>query len=344
LNERRKMFPTDLPKIHTDELNRCEEKGQITGVGKNLSPTQKNDTAIKEAVYQALWKDNVLRAIEYYEIDVHVNNKIVYLYGHIVSTGSQLRIMNAIKDIPGIMEIISHLVLDDQLTLDVATSLGKLEQTNGCKFFTGASHGVVSINGTVHDQNMKSLAGTCVASNPHVRGVINYVRVLGGESETQAQPFLQPAIGEAIYFRDGLSGAVIQVIMNPNTRCVIAMSVKGDFSEPRNILRPLAGGKARPLEQVVVVPMHMVRYLTKVSGFLHINSNERDRFTEFNSTRFFTPESDWTPPYPYCPGEVLFPVEYQTADFKFAYGSNQFTFEAMPDSKPSKKQFFTETA
>ena len=135
------MSPTELPGINSDEFSRCEERGQITNLGKSLSKTQQIDAVIKDAIYHAFWKDNVLRAIEYYELDVHVKNETVYLYGHIVSTGSQLRIMNAIQTVPNILEIKNHLVLDDKLTQEVATSLGKLEHTYGCKFFTGASHG-----------------------------------------------------------------------------------------------------------------------------------------------------------------------------------------------------------
>ncbi|HSG44033.1 MAG TPA: BON domain-containing protein [Anaerolineales bacterium] len=324
------MSLTELPIIHTDEFSRCEEKGQITGLGK----TQQNDAVIKEAVYQALWKDNVLRAIEYQEIDVHVRDEIVYLYGHIVGTGSQHRILNAIGKIPGILGIKNHLVLDDKLILDVASLLGELEHTYDCKFFTGASHGVISLSGNVQDENVKLLAEKCAVSNPNVRGVINNVRVSGTEPEAQDQQrFLQPAIRESIYFSDGPSGVVKQVVMNPNNRCVIAMVMQGNFNESRNALYPLANGKVKPLEQLIVVPMKVVRYLTKDSGFLHIKSDERNQYQDFDSASFYTPNRNWTPPYPYCPDDVLFPVEYRTTDIETTYGPLQVSHEdALSDS------------
>jgi osmotically-inducible protein OsmY len=334
------MSPTELPGINSDEFSRCEERGQITNLGKSLNKTQQIDAVIKDAIYHAFWKDNVLRAIEYYELDVHVKNETVYLYGHIVSTGSQLRIMNAIQTVPNILEIKNHLVLDDKLTQEVATSLGKLEHTYGCKFFTGASHGVVSLNGTVNDKNTKSLAETCVARNPRVRGVINNVRVLGAKTRTQTQPFLQPTIGEPIYFSDGPSGVVRQVIMNPNNRLVIAMIIQGNFSEPRNVLYPLADGKAKRLEQLVVVPTKIVRYLTKTSGFLYVKSSEKDQYQDFDSDSFFTPHGDWTPPYPYCSDDVLFLVEHQTADPQIGYETRRFPFEQVLDVPSFKGQLF----
>src|SRR5688500_20405373 len=89
------MFPVQVPRINSDEFSRCEERSQITDHGKSLRPVQKTDAAIKEVVYHAFWKDDVLRAIEYSEIDIHVKNGVVYLDCHIVSTSCQNRIENA---------------------------------------------------------------------------------------------------------------------------------------------------------------------------------------------------------------------------------------------------------
>ena len=303
------MLATEIPRINPAEFSRCEESSQMIDHGKSLSPGQKRDAAIKGSIEHAIWNDDILRAIEYYEIDVHVKNGIVYLHGHIVSTTSKGRIENAIRSISGILGIQNNLVLDDKLTLDVATSLGILEHIYNCKFFTGASHGVISLNGNVSNENVKLLAEKSAASNPNVRGVINNVRVSGAEQELHDQPFLQPAIGEIIYFLDGVSGVVKQVIINPNNRRVKAMIIEGKFTDQYDRLNLLRDGNAHPPEQLVVVPMNEVRYLTRASGFLYINSDQRNRYMEFNPSRFFTPHRGWKAPHPYCPEDVLFPVE-----------------------------------
>jgi len=310
------MLQAQVPRIIPDDVSRCEEAGQKTDYGKSLSPNQKTDVAIRESVDHALGKDDVLRAIESYEIAVHVKNGIVYLNGHIVNTTSQSRIKNAMRAIPGILGIKNNLVLDDQLTLEVAASLGELEHTYGCKFFTGASHGVISLNGIVSDENVKLLAEQCASSNPNVRGVINNIRVSGAELELQEQPFLQPTIGESIYFLDGISGVVKQVIMNPNNRRVVGMTVWGQFADQRQDLKSLNSAEARSPERLVVLSIDLVRYMTKASGFLHINSSERKRYMDFDSASFRTPNVDWSPPYPYCPGDVLFPVERQKVEYQ----------------------------
>jgi hypothetical protein len=299
---------------------------------------QKSDTSLKAAVEHAIWNDDVLRAIEYYEIDVDARNGIVYLNGHIANTTSRIRIENAIRSVPGILGVRNRLVLDEKLTLEVAGVLGALEHTYDCKFFTGSSHGVVSITGTVSSDNVRSLAEICVARNPNVRAVINRVRVSGDTTPEQPDlPFLQPVIGENIYFLDGLSGIVKRVIINPNNRRVIAMVLLVDLTAPQLPVNLSADGNTRLPAQLVSVPMDAVRYLTKVSGFLSIDQNERDRYQDFDPAAFLTPSTDWTPPYPYCPQEVLFPVAYPKMEHPAA---QPIPFEDLLDDASLKQQFF----
>ena len=335
------MFPVQAPKINSDEPSRCEEQRQITNHGKSLSPIQKTDAAIKENVYQAFWKDDVLRAMEYSEIDVHVKNGVLYLDGHIVSSTSQSRIENATRAIPGILGTQNNLVLDDRLTHEVATALGDLERTYACKFFTGASHGVISLNGIVRDENVKLLAEKCAASNPNVRAVINHVRVSGTELESQDERFLQPTIGEIIYFLDGISGVVKQVIINPNNRRVIAMTIQGKFADQQYTLNSATDGNARSTEHLVIVTMNEVRYLTQTSGFLHINSHERNRYMEFNPARFFTPKNDWKAPHPYCPDEVLLPVEKRKVEYQVLEQLPRSPFVVMWEEQSLREELLT---
>ena len=310
------MFPAQIPKINPDEFSRCEERSEVIDHRKSLSPVQKTDAAIKERIDRAIRNDDVLRAIESSEIAIYVKNGILYLNGHIVGATSQSRIQNAIRAIPDILGIQNNLVLDDKLTFEVAASLAKLEHTYGCKFFTGASHGVISLNGIVSHKNVKLLAEKRVASNPNVRAVINNVSVSGAELELQELPFLQPAIGEIIYFRDGVSGVVKQVIINPNNRRVIAMILRGQFGGLRQNLKSLNSAEAETPEGLVVISMDVVRYMTSVSGFLHINSDERTRYMDFDPTRFSMPKNDWKAPYPYCPDDVLFAVEKREVEYQ----------------------------
>ena len=310
------MSPAQIPEKTSSDFSRCEERGHLINHGKNLTPGQKTDGAIKATIDRALWNDDVLRAIEASEIEVHVKDRVVHLNGHIASTTSQRRIQNAIGAIPGLLGIQNNLIMDDKLTLEVAGSLGTLEHTYGCKFFTGASRGVVSLNGRVSHEDVKLLAEKCVASNPHVSAVINNVHVLGAEREPQQSPFLQPTVGEVVYFLDGISGVVRQVIINPNNRRVVAMIIWAQFADQRQELKSLNSGNALSPERLVVVPMDAVRYMTKISAFLHISSKETRRYRDFDLTHFSPPANDWKAPYPYCPDDVLFPVEKRKVEYQ----------------------------
>jgi osmotically-inducible protein OsmY len=321
------MFPAQIAKTNPDEFSRCEELELKTEQGKNLSLSQKTDAAIKESINNSLWKDEVLRAIEYDEFAIYVKEGVVYLNGHIVSASSQKRIETAIRAISGVQALQNNLVLDDNLTPEVAGSLSALEHTYDCKFFTGASHGIISLNGVVIGENVKSLAERCVASNPNVRGVINNVRVSGAAMRLPEEPFLQPTIGELIYFLDGVSGVVKQVIMNPNNRRVIAMTVWGQFASQPQDSGSLHYGEPRSPGQLIVLLMDTVRYLTRNSGFLHIKSTETERYKDFDPASFFTPPVDWRPPYPYCRADVLIPVEYQTEKIQPTRPPEQYPVE-----------------
>jgi osmotically-inducible protein OsmY len=330
------MFLKQINISNPDGFSRCEEREQTMEYGDKRSPVQKSDAAIKDSISRALWKDDVLRAIEHEQFDVHVKNGAVHLSGHIVNTSSRNRIERALRAIPGIQGFQNDLVLDDQLTNQVASSLGALEHTYDCKFFTGVSHGLVSINGTVSDENVKLLAEKCAADHPNVRGVINHIHVSGRKSGIPHQPFLQPLMGETIYFLDGPSGVVKYVVVNPNNRRVIAMIIRRPYVDPLEKTKSLNNGIQSP-ERFMVIPMDLVRFLTRDSGFLKISSDERNWELDFNPASFISPGADWTPPYPYCPEDVIFPAEDQAMNESY-----QFPFEEISEVSSFKKQIFAD--
>ena len=306
------MYRAQIPPTDIDEILRCEDSGQLManepeGQNENI----KTDTDLAHEVDHALWRDAAFRAIDYDNIDVRVRGGFVYLHGHVSSLTNLYQAEKSLQTISGLLGVINHLIPDDRLLTEVATELGQLESIYDCKFFTGVSHGVVFLSGNVENTNIKLLAEKCAASNPNVRGVINSIRTPGIDLDLREDPFLQPNIGEEIFFHDGLSGTVKQVIINPDNRRVVAMTLGGQFENQRQELRSLDKGEGRSPERVIVLSMSSVRYMTKVSGFLYINSNEKNRYMVFDPAHFFTPKKDWKAPYPYCPDDVLFLIGQQ---------------------------------
>jgi osmotically-inducible protein OsmY len=292
------------------ELDRCSELPGIS-VEEQSRQTKADrvDRTIAEKVDRALWKNGVLRSTDYGKINVTVKDGVVYLSGHVISASNQRRAEDAVRSIPSVLDVKSYLVPDDDLIRKVADALGKIEHIYGVKFFTGAQNGVVALHGEILSPEVRSLAIKCAAAIPGVRGVIDHMRPVDLNQKKEDLRFLQPAIGEQMYFRDGIPGTIQKVIINPNNLRVVAMVVRGRYSNPKEEPRFLPYGEDQAPQRSVSIPMDAVRYLTKSSGFLHIDSAEAARSGDFDPSGFTKPGEDWTPPYPYCPDDVLFPLE-----------------------------------
>jgi osmotically-inducible protein OsmY len=304
------MVATQTTQSNLAEFSRCDDRFWLSEeeqVVKHLA--NKADASIAEKVDRAFWNNGVLRSTDYQEIDVDVKDGVVFLSGHVISTTNQQRAEAAARTIPGVIGVKSYLVPDDKITREVAGALGKIEHVYGVKFITGVQNGVVGLHGEVGSAAVRSLAEKYAANIPGVRGVINSVRAPGVDLQAVDQRFLQPSVGGQIYFRDGLSGKVQRVIIHPSNRRVVAMVVQGRYSHSQKDPRFLMYGENQVPERLIIVPMSAIRFLTKSSGFLNIDSAEAAVYSDFYLSGFIAPEKAWTPPYPYCPDDVLFPVE-----------------------------------
>jgi osmotically-inducible protein OsmY len=304
------MLAVQTTQASLAEFSRCDDRSWLSIEEQNVHhKADKADASIAEKVDRALLNIGVLRSTDYWEINVDVKDGVVFLSGHVISASNQQRAEAAARTIPGVMGVKSYLVPDDKIIREVAEALGKIEHVYGVKFFTGAQNGVVGLHGEVGSASVRRLAEKYAANIPGVRGVINSVRAPGVDLDAEDQRFLQPVIGEQIYFRDGLLGIVQRVIINPNNRRVVAMVVRGRYSNSPRDPRFLTYGEDRLPERLVAIPMSAIRFLTKSSGFLKIDSAEAARYSDFDLSCFIAPREDWTPPYPYCPDDILFPVE-----------------------------------
>jgi len=308
------MFPEQIPQTDSGDSLRCKDSSQrVAELQTGRNENAQADANLAREVDDALWQDTILRALDYNNIGIRVSHGMVGLYGHVVTLTNRHQAEIATRGVDGIRGLTNGLIADDRLLSEVATALGSLEHSYGCKFFTGVSHGVVMLSGTVDDPATRLLAEQYAASNPNVRGVINSVRVRGGDANLPDPPFFQPYIGAEFFFLDGISGRVRQVIIDPDNRRVAAMTLQGRFTDQRQKPMSLGNDGSPPPERTLVIPMQAIRYLTTHSGFLNIRSTQSDQYSEFRSADFLIPPSDWKPPYPYCPADVLFPAKQAQA-------------------------------
>ncbi|HMD89108.1 MAG TPA: BON domain-containing protein [Anaerolineaceae bacterium] len=266
----------------------------------------KTDASIANEIDSALWNDQVLRVTDYHEIDVQVKNGVVSLTGHITGVMNQQRIENALGSVKGILAVRMHLVGDDKLLLSVSEALAQIERAEGNHIFVKVENGVVVLSGMAISAEDRGLAEQCAGNVPAVRGVINHIAAPGVDLDAEDRPFLQPSIGEEIFFHDGLFGFVRQVIINRNNRRVVDLIIEGQFPDRQLKYASMTSDEVPVPDRLAVIPVSVIRYLTSSSGFLLIDSTETTRYQDFNLANFVTPEPDWLPPYPYCSENVRF--------------------------------------
>jgi len=245
----------------------------------------------------------------YPEVDVRVNQGVLSITGHIIGMMSQDRIEKAVGNVTGLLGVKIHLILDDKLLLNVAEALGKIEPVEGKHVFAQVENGVVVLSGEVVSAYVRGLAEQYAAHLPGVRGVINNIAAPGVDLSVEDQRFLQPSIGEEIFFRDSLFGFVKQVIINRNNRRVVGILIQGRFPDKQLQGGSMSAGESEPPVRLAVIPVSVIRYLTTTSGFLLIDSTETTRYQDFDPADFKAPDADWVPPYPYCVGDVSFGAE-----------------------------------
>jgi osmotically-inducible protein OsmY len=271
-------------------------------------PGYHTDLFIAEEADRALWKDLVLRHIDYHEIDVRVRDGFIMLNGHVLTGMNQWRAETAVQTIPGILGVNSHLISDDKLIHEVAGALAQIEQDENCKLNSKVENGLAVLMGDVRSTSLRDQAGQCVANIPWVRGVINEIHVTGMALDPGDQRFLQPLIGKELIFKDALSVTIRKVVINPHNRRVVAVVVFGQFPDPLRTEMDSDYRESRP-DRLVTLPIDLILHLTRSAGFLNIDSTETVQFNNYDPSRYMTPEKDWLPPYPYCTDEVLFLAE-----------------------------------
>jgi osmotically-inducible protein OsmY/sporulation protein YlmC with PRC-barrel domain len=267
------------------------------------------DDVLVEEANNALWADEILRATDYAEIDVTVQDGIVGLHGHVITPINKSRAENAVRSLVGVLGVENHLVVDDDLVIDVAQALARDDRTREERVTVSAHSGVIVLNGRVANAAVREVIEEVAASVPRVRGISNYIQAPGVVVDPEEQKVLHPPIGQGVSATDMLLGHVERVIIDPHNRRVTAFVTHGCFS---NRLRPDEDDllDLRPVpERRVVVPIRAVRYATDSSVLLNVSSCEAARYRDFDSADFVSPSEGWQPPYPYQWNEVLFKQE-----------------------------------
>jgi osmotically-inducible protein OsmY/uncharacterized protein YrrD len=268
-------------------------------------PIYRPDDRIAADIEQALWNDEVVRALDISEIDIAVAAGVVTLSGYAATPISKARAARAAGGVAGVLDVVNQIVADSDVAGAVAQALALDTRTRGQPVLVQARHGMVTLSGAVASATVRSAAEACAAGVPLVRAVVNTVQAPGVAVAAADQRALQPGIGQVVHATDAQLGRVTWVIINPRNRRVTAIVVHGQFLDPASPTPPRWPEQMPRQERHVVIPIDAVANMTDTSMLLNITSYAAARYPDLDRASVAVPAQDWTPPYPYRQADVL---------------------------------------
>jgi osmotically-inducible protein OsmY len=145
-----------------------------------------SDDSILTEIWKAVRQDDGIRALDMGSFSVSVKEGLVLLTGH-VSRKYHRELIEAIAcSVPGAHAVQNNLVVDSDLTIQVAANLAMDERTRRFIFPVGCAHGWVRLGGAVSRRELQRAAEEIAAQVPSVRGVLSRPRVIDGPRQSGA--------------------------------------------------------------------------------------------------------------------------------------------------------------
>jgi osmotically-inducible protein OsmY len=246
-----------------------------------------SDASILAEIWKAARQHDGIRALDIDSFSVSVKEGFVLLTGHVSQKYHRDLIEEIACSIPGVHGVQNKLVVDSDLTIQVAERLSRDECTRHFIFPVGCAHGWVRLGGVVPRRELQIATEEIAAQVPSVRGVLSRPRVIGEYPETERRP-IQPQIQAKVYDYNLQEGVVTQVVLQPRNRLVThAVVSASDFHD----------GKFAFYEYLV--PVEGMEVVNKESVILKRNGPPLSAFPAFEPSDYPLAPLDWLPPYPY---------------------------------------------
>lgn len=153
------------------------------------------DSQLQAAILEALWKCDPIRQSQP-RLDVEVRDGVVELRGNIRSRTMKETAAELARRIPGVREVINHLVSDTDLEILVAAALAhdpRTRLTTG-QVFVKAYLGTVHLHGRVASEEIKVAAEELAAQVPGVWAVVNELVAPPKPKPAPAKPVARPTV------------------------------------------------------------------------------------------------------------------------------------------------------
>jgi osmotically-inducible protein OsmY len=251
-----------------------------------------SDASILAEIWKVARQHDGIRALDIGSFSVSVREGLVFLTGHLSKKHHRELMEEIACSTPGVNEVRNNLVVDSELTIQVAERLSKDERTCCFIFPVGSAHGWVRLGGVVPRRELQMAAEEIAAQVPSVRGVLSRPRVIGEYPETEQRP-IQPHTQAKVYDYNLQEGVVTQVVIQPRNRLVTHAVVSAtDFRDGKFVFYEY------------LVPVEAMEVVNQESSFLKRQRPPLNRFPAFEPSDYPLAPSDWQPPYPYTAGDV----------------------------------------
>jgi osmotically-inducible protein OsmY len=254
-----------------------------------------SDDSIQAEIGSAIRRHDGIRILDGDSFSISVQEGFVLLTGHLSRKFHRDLIEEIACSTPGVNSVHNKLVVDSDLTIQVAERLSRDERTRHFIFPVGCAHGWIRLGGVVPKRKLQMAAEEIAAQVPFVRGVLSRPRLIGKSPEAERRP-IQPQIYAKVYDTNRQEGVVTKVVIQPRNRLVTHALVNSPgFLDGQFVFHEYL---------VPVVAMEVVKM---ESIFLKRNGPPLDAFSTFVPSDYPLAPVDWQPPYPYGAGTVLWP-------------------------------------
>jgi osmotically-inducible protein OsmY/uncharacterized protein YrrD len=268
-------------------------------------PPYRPDSGIAADVDQALWADEVIRALDFETIDVSVHDGVVVLSGYATTPTSRARAERAARQVVGVLGVENEIVIDGEAVTAVAQALARDERTRHSRIVVHVERGIVTLYGEVENPDVRAAAEEVAASVSLLRGVINDIQTPGVVVDPAQQRVLQPRMGQYVYAEDGFLGHVERVIVSWRERRVTAFVVRGSLPRVDSAEMGVLLDDAPSEERRLIIPIEVVKDVTVGGVMLTISGADATRSPDFDPNDCVAPDALWQPPYPYTHADVL---------------------------------------
>ena len=257
-----------------------------------------SDDSILADTWKAIRQYEEIRALGMDSFSISALRGFVLLTGHVGKKYHRDLMEEIANALPGVHAVHNKLVVDSDLTIQVAERLSKDEKTRHYIFPVGCAHGWVRIGGVVPRRELQRAAEEIAAQVPSVRGVLSRPRVINEPFETERRA-IQPRIKAKVHDYNRQESVITHVLIEPRNRLVTHTVVSiSDFHDGKSVIHEH------------LIPVESMEVVNQESIILKRNGPPLNAFPVIELSSYPLPPSEWEPPYPYEEGFVRWICEH----------------------------------